>query len=58
VTLILDYQPLGAAETIADKLGILSMRVEGDLRRFEKFIEERRVATGGWRGEIREGKSS
>jgi uncharacterized membrane protein len=53
VTLVLDYQPLGVAESIADKLGILSLRVEGDLRRFEKFIEERGVATGGWRGEIR-----
>jgi hypothetical protein len=28
------------------------MRVEGDLRRFKEFIEERGFETGQWRGEI------
>jgi len=55
VKLVIEYQPLGAAESIADKLGVLTLRVEGDLRRFKKFIEERGTATGAWRGEIREG---
>lgn len=55
ITLVMEYEPLGAAEKIADALGALSLRVEGDLRRFKKFIEERGTATGGWRGEIREG---
>jgi uncharacterized membrane protein len=55
VKLVIDYQPLGVAETIADKLGALTLRVEGDLRRFREFIEERGAETGGWRGEIREG---
>ena len=55
VTLVIEYEPLGVAENLADKLGVLSLRVEGDLRRFKEFIEDRGVATGAWRGEIREG---
>lgn len=53
VTLSLSYQPLGAAEKIGDALGLVSARVEGDLKRFREFIEERGRATGAWRGEIR-----
>jgi len=56
ITLVLDYEPLGAMEKIADALGALSMRVEGDLHRFRKFIEARGSSTGAWRGEIREGE--
>jgi hypothetical protein len=37
-------------------LGADDMRVQGDLDRFKKFIEERRTPTGAWRGEIRGGK--
>ena len=58
VTLVLEYEPLGATEKIADALGALSLRVEGDLRRFKKFIEERGAETGAWRGEIRRGSVS
>jgi uncharacterized membrane protein len=53
IKLVISYQLLGAAEKIADALGAASLRVEGDLRRFRKFIEERQVETGAWRGEIR-----
>jgi uncharacterized membrane protein len=53
VTLALNYEPLGAVEKIGDALGIVSARVEGDLKRFRDFIEERGRATGAWRGEIR-----
>ena len=52
VTLQMDYDPTGMAETIGDKLGFVSRRVEGDLERFKGFIEERGRASGGWRGEI------
>jgi uncharacterized membrane protein len=55
VTLVLEYEPQGATEKIADALGALAMRVEGDLRRFRKFIEKRGTATGAWRGEIHRG---
>jgi uncharacterized membrane protein len=57
VRLVLDYEPQGAAEKLGDVLGILSRRVEGDLKRFRDFIEQRGRETGGWRGEIHEGKT-
>jgi uncharacterized membrane protein len=55
ITLALDYEPLGVSEVVADKLGALTSKVEGDLHRFRDFLQERGAATGGWRGEIREG---
>ena len=58
VTLLIEYEPLGAAEALVDMFGVLGMRVEGDLRRFRDFIESRGAATGGWRGEIREGTTT
>ena len=30
----------------------MSRRTDGDLERFKKFIEERGVETGAWRGTI------
>jgi uncharacterized membrane protein len=53
VTLALNYEPEGAVEKIGDAIGLVSGRVEGDLKRFREFIEERGIATGAWRGEIR-----
>jgi len=52
VTLRIDYEPQGLVEKIGDALGFVSRRVEGDLQRFKRFIEERDDATGAWRGEI------
>jgi uncharacterized membrane protein len=48
----MEYEPDDIIETVGDKLGFVSRRVEGDLKRFEKFIESRGVETGAWRGEI------
>ena len=53
VNLVIDYQPLGVVEKVGDALGVVSGKVEGDLTRFKKFIEERGVSTGAWRGEVR-----
>ncbi len=53
VNLVIEYQPLGVVEKVGDALGLVSGRVEGDLRRFKSFIEGRGVETGAWRGEIR-----
>jgi uncharacterized membrane protein len=58
VTLVLSYDPEGVVENVADALGAVSMRVQGDLNRFKEFIEERGRETGGWRGEIRGGSVS
>ena len=55
VTLALVYDPEGFVENVGDAVGAVSLRVQGDLNRFKKFIEERGRATGGWRGEIRGG---
>jgi uncharacterized membrane protein len=55
VTLRMEYDPEGIVESIGDKLGLVSRRVEGDLERFKEFIEDRGAATGAWRGEIQGG---
>ncbi|MDX2169458.1 MAG: SRPBCC family protein [Deltaproteobacteria bacterium] len=52
IMLQLEYEPLSWSETLGDLLGFVSRRVEGDLERFREFIEQRRVPTGAWRGEI------
>ena len=50
------YDPDGLVETVGDKLGFMDRRVEGDLKRFKEFIEQRGVETGAWRGEIHGGE--
>jgi uncharacterized membrane protein len=52
LTLRMEYEPHGAAETSGSGLGLVSMRIEGDLKRFKKYIEERGHESGQWRGEI------
>jgi uncharacterized membrane protein len=52
VTLRITYEPDGGLETAAAMLGIVKLRVKGDVERFKKFIESRGHETGGWRGEI------
>jgi len=56
VSLEIAYEPRDAAEKVGDMLGMLDRRVDGDLKRFKKFIEERRSPTGAWRGEIHGGQ--
>ena len=52
VHLTLEYEPEGLVEQAGDKLGFVSRRIEGDLERFKKFIEERGTESGAWRGEV------
>jgi len=52
IELTIDAEPEGAVEGVGVALGFLDRRVEGDLERFKKFIEARRVPTGAWTGEI------
>lgn len=52
VMLTLTYEPETMAELVGDKLGVLSNRVGGDLKRFKEFIESRGEESGGWRGSI------
>lgn len=53
IRLRMEYEPDDILENAGDKLGFVSRRVEGDLKRFEEFIESRGVETGAWRGTIR-----
>jgi hypothetical protein len=50
VGLHIEYDPEGVAENAADAMGIVSRRVEGDLRRFKEYLEDIGHEAGGWRG--------
>lgn len=58
VTLVMTYEPEGVVENVGDALGFVSGKVEGDLKRFKEFIENRGRETGAWRGEIHAGQAS
>ncbi|MFF7357019.1 MULTISPECIES: SRPBCC family protein [Streptomyces] len=55
VELVMDVEPSGAAEKVADLLGTLDRRVKGDMKRFKQYIEQRGDESGAWRGRIRPG---
>ena len=48
----LDVDPHGLVEHVADGLGFIQRRAEGDLERFKQFIESRGTETGAWRGTV------
>lgn len=48
----MDIDPEGFVENVGDKLGVLDRRVQGDLKRFKQFIEERGHETGAWPGDV------
>ena len=48
----LDFVPEGIKEKVGAALNAPDRRVQGDLKRFKEFIEERGGETGGWRGEV------
>ena len=52
VTTQMDIDAEGFVENVADKLGILKARVNGDLKRFKSFIEGQPTETGAWRGDV------
>lgn len=52
VMLQLEFDPEGIVEQVGDKLGFVSARAAGDLKRFKEFIEQRGTETGAWRGEV------
>ena len=52
VSLQMDYDPEGFLESVADKVGFVSSRLEGDMENFKKFIEARDTETGAWRGTV------
>ncbi|MEW6473953.1 MAG: SRPBCC family protein [Actinomycetota bacterium] len=52
VMLQMEFEPEGAMEQVADKLGMVKARTKGDLKRFKEFIESRGRESGAWRGEV------
>ena len=52
VTVQMDLEPEGLAETVGDKTGFVDRKVKGDVKRFKEFIESRGSETGAWRGDV------
>ena len=52
ITLTMDIEPASVVERIGDAVGVPDRQVEGDLKRFKEFIENRAVPTGAWRGTV------
>jgi uncharacterized membrane protein len=52
VTVQLDWQPQGLAEKAGSALGVDTMQVKADTKRFKEFVEQRGHAGGAWRGDI------
>jgi uncharacterized membrane protein len=52
VTVQLDWQPQNLTEKAGSAIGVDSMQVKADTKRFKEFIEERGQATGAWRGDV------
>lgn len=53
IMLQLEYDPKRVLENVGDAVGLVTQRVEGDLKRFKAYIESRRQETGAWRGTIK-----
>lgn len=52
VKLDMEVEPEGFIEQVGDKLGFISRRAKGDMKRFKEFIERRGTETGAWRGDV------
>lgn len=52
ITLTMDIDPEGVLENLGDAAGVPERQIEGDLKRFKEFVEQRPVATGAWRGTV------
>jgi uncharacterized membrane protein len=52
ITLTMDVDPEGLVENVGNAIGVPERQVEGDLKRFKEYIEQRGVASGAWRGSV------
>ncbi|ALC18900.1 SRPBCC family protein [Streptomyces pristinaespiralis] len=55
VELVMDFEPSGPAEKVADVTGTIDRRVKADMHRFKEYIESQGGESGGWRGRIAPG---
>jgi hypothetical protein len=51
------YEPQGAVESTGDALGILSASVQSSVKNFKKYIEEKGIEDGAWRGTVRDSET-
>jgi uncharacterized membrane protein len=54
ITLTMDIDPEGPIESLGNAVGVPERQVEGDLKRFKEFIEQRAVPSGAWRGTVKQ----
>lgn len=54
----IEYEPEGVIENVGDALGVVERRVQADLERFKKFIEQRGQESGAWRGTVHQGRET
>ena len=52
ITLTMDVDPEGVVENVGNALGVPERQVEGDLKRFKEFIEQKGAQSGAWRGTV------
>jgi len=52
VTIQMQWEPTGMVEKAGSAVGMDSRQVKADAVRFKKFIEQRGMETGGWRGHV------
>jgi uncharacterized membrane protein len=52
VAVQIDWEPEGVVEKAGAALGVDDRAIKADLANFKKFIEERGVEDGAWRGEV------
>jgi len=57
VRLAMSYEAKDALERLGDALGIFAARVRDTLQDFKTFMEARTAETGGWRGQVVDGKT-
>jgi uncharacterized membrane protein len=56
VTVTIVFEPEGVIEKMGEAMGIASMRVKDNMKRFKDLVESRGTETGAWRGEIEGGQ--
>ena len=55
VHLQMELEPQGVAERAGAITGVIGSHIQGDLRRFKEFIENRGAQQDGWRGTVERG---
>ncbi|WP_120519954.1 SRPBCC family protein [Arthrobacter celericrescens] len=56
VSISIEWTPEGLAEKTGTAVGADELQVGADLKKFKKFIEDRRYETGAWRSTVVEGQ--